>query len=299
MFRVIVDMELDTKINSYPKVYNLGHSAIRSLFEDEIVIQEKVDGSQFSFGLFNGEVKFRSKGVEVYPEKAGMFHEGVQSVLSVKDKLPEGVVFRGEYLQKPKHNSLTYDRIPQNHIVLFDLQDGIGRELYFDYEVTKQWADKLGFDCIPQFKKLKIDGFDDIASLMDQESYLGGCQIEGLVFKNYNKFTADGKAVMGKYVSENFKEIHTKDWKGRNPTNKNVIDIISVGLATEARWEKAVQHIKERGELEDSPKDIGNILKEVNLDIRAECEEEIKEMLYKWAIKDNAHAGFRSGIRIS
>lgn len=42
-------------IRSYPKVYNLGHKAIVELFDDEVTVEEKIDGSQFSFGLVKGE----------------------------------------------------------------------------------------------------------------------------------------------------------------------------------------------------------------------------------------------------
>jgi len=36
-------------INSYPKIYNLGHRAVREIFEEAVIFQEKVDGSQISF----------------------------------------------------------------------------------------------------------------------------------------------------------------------------------------------------------------------------------------------------------
>jgi len=277
------------KINGYPKIYNMGHSAIRALFEDEVVIQEKVDGSQFSFGMFNGELKFRSKGVEVDPQNAGMFKQGCDAVKKVSDRLRDGIVYRGEYLQKPKHNTLKYDKIPSNHIVIFDMQDGIGTEKYFTHEEVMEEAKCLGFDCIPQYTKQKINGLDDITNLMKNESYLGGCKIEGLVFKNYNKFTNDGKACMGKHVSEEFKESHQKDWKGRNPTGKDVLELISTGLCTEARFKKAVQKLRDMGNLQNSPKDIGELMKILTIDIKEECSDDIKEALYKWAINEKQY----------
>ena len=58
-------------ISSYPKVYNLGHRAIVGLTEESVVVQEKVDGSQFSFGLMPPAVegmedvlKMRSRAIE-------------------------------------------------------------------------------------------------------------------------------------------------------------------------------------------------------------------------------------------
>ena len=108
------------KINSYPKVYNLGHPAIKELFEDSVIIDEKIDGSQFSFAKINNELLCKSKGKELFinqPEK--MFSRALATVIKIKDKLKEGYINRAEYLQKPKHNTLAYDRIPNNHLIIF------------------------------------------------------------------------------------------------------------------------------------------------------------------------------------
>jgi hypothetical protein len=42
-----------TSWHSYPKLYAMGHRAIADLLLDDVIVQEKVDGSQFSFGLFD------------------------------------------------------------------------------------------------------------------------------------------------------------------------------------------------------------------------------------------------------
>lgn len=39
-------------IESYPKIYNMGHAAIAELLLGEVTVEEKVDGSQISFGIF-------------------------------------------------------------------------------------------------------------------------------------------------------------------------------------------------------------------------------------------------------
>ena len=52
--------------HSYPSIYNLGHAAVANLLAVPHQVQEKVDGSQFSFGRFveDGKVRLRvrSKG---------------------------------------------------------------------------------------------------------------------------------------------------------------------------------------------------------------------------------------------
>jgi len=51
--------------HSYPKVWNLGHPNIAMLFEEDVTVEEKIDGSQFSFGIFHGELKCRSRGQQL------------------------------------------------------------------------------------------------------------------------------------------------------------------------------------------------------------------------------------------
>jgi hypothetical protein len=117
--------------------------------------------------------------------------------------------------------------------------------------------------------------------MLENESFLGGVKIEGVVAKNYTQFGRDGKVSMAKYVSEAFKEVHNKEWKLANPGQKDVVEGLIAGLRTEARWQKAVQHLAESGDLTHTPKDIGALMKEVKDDIIAEEVERIKGILWK------------------
>jgi hypothetical protein len=47
-----------------------------------------------------------------------------------------------------------------------------------------------------------------------------------------------------------------------------------------------VQHLREKGELENSPRDIGKLMKEIHIDVETEEESEIKKFLYNYFIKD-------------
>jgi hypothetical protein len=126
---------------------------------------------------------------------------------------------------------------------------------------------------------------------------LGGQKIEGVVLKpiNYNIFGEDKKVLMGKYVSEAFREIHKHEWKLSNPSRTDFIDLLAQQYTTPARWNKAIIHLKEQGLIQDSPKDIGLIMKEVPLDILKECEQEIKDKLFEhfWStIRRKVVSGF-------
>jgi len=270
------------QIGSYPKVYTLGHKAIESLFDNKVVVEEKVDGSQFSFMKKKGRLYCRSKEVQLDPfSTIGMFEKAVNIVKELEPLMHEGWTYRSEYLQTPKHNTLEYSRVPNKHLIVYDIDKGL--EDYISYEEKKDEANKIGLECVPLIYFGLISGPEDIMDLMQTESILGGTTIEGMVFKNYKRFTSDGKVCMGKYVSTVFKEQNKEKWKKDKPTKKDVIQRVVEVFRTDARWNKSVQHLKEAGLLTNSPKDISDLMKEVIKDTEIECIDEIKDMLYEWA----------------
>ena len=121
-------------IPSYTSIYNLGHKAITDLLKGEVIVEEKIDGSQFSFMNDEGILKFRSKGKEMFAEAPEqLFAKAVQAVQDAHRErpLPSGFVFRGEYLSKPKHNVLLLRPCRlTNHIVIFDIQPADEEESY-------------------------------------------------------------------------------------------------------------------------------------------------------------------------
>lgn len=269
-------------IASYGSIYNLGHRALADLFGGPVVVQEKVDGSQFSFGVYGGELVCRSKGQVLVPDAPEkMFAAAVEQAERVKGLLPDGRTFRAEYLQKPKHNTLAYDRTPANHLILFDIDRG--QQDYLPPDDVAEWAAALGFEAVPTIHNGLIENPDAIRDLLTTTSVLGGQTIEGVVIKNYARFGPDKKVLMGKFVSEAFKERNAKEWKQSNPGGKDIVEQLIEELRTEARWAKAVQHLREQGRIEGTPRDIGVLMKEAGQDIAAECREDIAAALWKWA----------------
>ena len=269
--------------HSYGKIYNIGHPAVKDLFQGPVLIEEKVDGSQFSFGVFDGEIKCRSKGKEqlvAAPDK--MFNQAIETVKLLKDILRPGWTYRGEYLNKPRHNALAYDRIPKNNIILFDI--AVNEETYLTRIEKETEANRIGLEIVPQFK-LEIKNADDIKMLLEYTSILGGQKIEGIVVKNYTRFGSDGKTLMGKHVSEAFKEVHKLTWGESNPSKKDILAFLIYKYKHPTRWNKAIQHLQEAGNLTNSPKDIGNLIKEVQRDIKEECSEEIAQELMRYAME--------------
>lgn len=271
--------------HSYPKIYAIGHRQVADLFKDPVIVEEKVDGSQLSFGVFDGEIRIRSRG-RVFDINAAdsMFEKAATTVTLLCHELHDGWTYRGEYLNKPKHNSLTYNRTPAQNFILFDVETGLSA--FLDGPEKLAEANRLGLECVPMYHAGTITDWESLKLFLDRESCLGGPKVEGFVVKNYNRFAPDGHPLMGKYVSEAFKEIHSKEWKKSNPGGKDVIGELVERHRTEARWAKAVQHLRETGDLLGDPRDIGPLLKELNVDFEAECVDDVKDYLYRWASKN-------------
>lgn len=265
-------------INSYPSVMQIGHKMILDIFKSPVLIEEKIDGSQFSFGVsIDGELACRSKGKQQLMDAPDKMFERAVEVIKTLDLRP-GWTYRGEYLSKPKHNTLAYARVPKNNIILFDVNSGL--EEYLTPEQKHAEADRIGLEFVPVMYEGLVTDFEMFKTFLDMDSVLGGCKVEGVVVKNYDVFTAEKKVAMGKYVSDAFKEKHEGDWKDRNPNTKDIETLLTEAYRTEARWQKAVQHLRESGQLTGTPKDIGILMKEVPSDILKECEEEIKQKLF-------------------
>lgn len=277
-------------VGAFPKINALGTRFVKDIFQNDVEITEKLDGSQFGFGKINGELITRSKGaIQDLNNPDTLFKEGVEYIKSIQDRLPDNMFFYGEIFKKPKHNTLCYDRIPKNHIALFGavrLPDNFVSR----HSELEEWANRFDIEVIPLLYQGKVDSIDFIYEFMDRTSALGGAKIEGVVVKNYYQNVILTQDIVlplmaGKFVSEEFKEVHRGRWKTEE-TKGGKLQTFMEGFRTPARWDKAIIHLRERGELTETPKDIGLLMKEVSEDIEAEEIDYIKDQLYVMFRKD-------------
>ena len=274
-------------LRSYPKVWNIGHPNTDELFDGEVVVQEKVDGSQFSFGVVDGELDIRSKGATIYhPCADKLFSAAVDTVAALFEQnlLHEGWTYRGEAIRGPKHNTLAYDRAPAGCVILYDID--IGEERRVDTQSLRQFAYILGLEVVPTLYQGVVEDVEQLKKLLDLPPLLGGEMIEGIVVKNYHRFDHTGKQVMGKYVAEKFHERHTPEWKSSHPKKAEIVQQLGQALATEARWVKAVQRRRDNGDLLWAPQDIGPLLIDLQRDTEEEEKANIMEALYEAFSKD-------------
>ena len=285
-------------IKAFPKIFAVGTDYINNIFEDDVEITEKIDGSQFVFGRIDGELYMRSKGKQLIldaPEK--MFSVAVNYVLSIQDFVADNTVYYCEYLNKPRHNILNYGRTPINNIILFGISKRTTKFIS-NYSDLKREAELLNIETVPALFTGKIKTSEELLTFLDIDSILGNTKIEGVVVKNYAKpFLLGGQPIplmAGKYVSEKFKEKHKTNW-GKEYTSKGKWQTFIEGYRSDARWHKAIQHLRDNGELENAPKDIGKLIVEIKRDIAEEEKEIIKNFLWKeysQEVMRKATAGF-------
>ncbi len=270
--------------SAFPKLFAIGTGYIADLFEGDVEVTEKIDGSQFGFGKSkDGELFIRSKG-KLQPIDAPdkMFEVGADYVKSIADRLPNGYTFYGEYLNKPRHSTLAYDRVPKNNIILFGVKKD--DETYeSDFDAIAKFAEILDIESVPLLFRGRIGSTDELLAHLETVSTLGGQKIEGVVVKRYEPWLFGGVPMPlkgGKYVSESFKEVHSADWSKEN-TTKGKWETFKDNYRTEARFNKAVQHLEDDGLLTRTPKDIGLLIKEARHDIVTEEKEVIKDFLWQ------------------
>lgn len=271
----------------YNKVNRLGHRHTQGLLEGNVVVQEKVDGSQFSFGLIDGVPRFRSKGAEVYAGQGGQFEQAVQELLLRASKMSSGLVYRGECLTRPKHNVLAYDRRPTGCVMLFDIEDTETGRHHSPAELAATAAD-LALEAVPCLYTGPGSAISQemMGQWLQATSILGGATVEGFVIKRYDLVDplTSRAPLVGKVVREEFRELNQKGPAA--PVGPNdIVGKLGHKLRSPARWEKAIGRARDAGTLLNSEADIGPLLRSIQDDIWAEEEEMVKTALLAWAKK--------------
>lgn len=283
-------------LQTYGKIMNLGSSdrRIAGILDGPVVVQEKIDGSQFSFEVdsMTGDLLIRSKGqmIECFDAADQLFASSIHTVVECFDKgmLEPGYIYRGEAQYKEKHVTITYGRVARGNIILFDVVKPDGT--YMTMKELEAEASRLGVEFSQVFFDEEIVTVDQLKSLIGTESMLGGHTIEGVVIKNYHDWFTHGDGSTApkraKLVDELFKEKHKKDWKAENPNRSDVVALLVAELSSKVRYAKCVQRLKENGELEGDPRDIGKLMKAFHDDLVDEEAAYIKDKLFEAFIKN-------------
>lgn len=259
--------------HKYKKIYRLGHDENAEIFsdpEDEIVIQEKIDGGNFRFAILNGKVIIGSRTQQLTDDEGNdsnmnkMFIRCANYVREqIKDKdlsKYEGLLFYGENCVK---HTISYDWEEIPPFLGFDILD-LTTGKFYGYGDVQLVYGFLNLPMVPHFRTCKVKDLPQIDDdLVPISKYARDSapdrKAEGLVFKNYRK------QIMAKYVRDAFKEKNAEAFGGTPKYNKvdetQNADFL-FKFCTNARIEKAIFKRLEQGDsldlklMQHVPKDV-------------------------------------------
>lgn len=278
-------------MRSYQKIQQPYKEEVETIWNGHVIIEEKVDGSQFRIEIDDkGQISCGSHHQELNLVDNN-FKKGTEAAqeLFKNYKAPNNCVTSifCEYLSKPKQNAIPYARVPRNNLVIFDV---IENSVYLNRKEKERFAEMMNMEVVPLLWEGAGESFTETtrAELLKMPSFLGHQagydRVEGIVVKNYglwydvNKYPyLEGMWLCTKIVNDSFKEKN----KVENPSAGNALIALKESVRTEARWKKAVQHLKEKGELKLDMTDMVKLAPRVVDDLREEEEETIKKELWK------------------
>jgi len=133
--------------------------------EDIIVVEEKLDGSNFRFIINNNTVTFGSRNLELGTESSKQFTECIEYLYNIlkskKLKNYHGKIFYGEYVSQRNRHTLNYDWKSVPIFSGYDVYDVVNG-YWFDHESAKQAFEDLGLAFVPivEIGKVKDLGRD-------------------------------------------------------------------------------------------------------------------------------------------
>lgn len=194
----------------------------------EVIIQEKIDGSNTAIYNDNGKIRYFSRSQELTGE------DGLNGFIKwikfrenkILENLPIGYVLYGEWLGQGKinYNSLAkqgkiepyyaFDLVKE--IVDKPTEDEDFTRVFTSIEEMKEIASKIGLKTVPELDRIILNSYEELKQkyVDDQKSSLEGtdCIREGIVIK-----TIDGHKRI-KIVGDKFQEVKSiKNGETKSP----------------------------------------------------------------------------------
>lgn len=280
-------------MEAYQKIQQPYKKEVQDIWKGNIIVEEKIDGSQFRIQIdSNGVITCGSHHQELSMVDSMFKLATTQAEEMFKDVAEKNndtiITIFCEYLSKPKQNAISYSRVPEKNLILFDLMLG-GR--YMNRKIKESFVDTVpGLEIVPLLWEGRGSDFTEEikTELLKSKSCLGHQagydRIEGMVVKNYDQYYdvnkypyMQGMWLCLKIVNDSFKEKN----KVENPSAGNRFQTLKDSCRTQARWKKSVQHLREKGDILNDMKDMAKLIPEVKNDLELEEKEAIKDGLWK------------------
>lgn len=237
----------------YQHIERFGNTEVDCIELGITYIFPKIDGTNGSVWLENGEIKAGSRNRELSLEKdnAG-FYQWVLSNDKIKAYLTENPTHRlyGEWLVP--HSLKTYREDAWRRFYIFDITiDKENDEIeYIPYELYSEKLESFGLDYIPLLVKYKNGDYERFMNQLKQNTFLvkdGEGIGEGIVIKNYDFYNKYNRQTWAKIVGSEFKEKHIKEF-GSNEIELTMLEEkIAEEFLTESFIEKEYSKIAIEG----------------------------------------------------
>lgn len=217
----------------YMHIERFGSDAVQGIEFGDCVIMPKIDGTNGSVWLENGELHAGSRKRELSEEQdnAGFFafvqqNEALKKLLTNE---PQRRLY-GEWLVP--HSLKTYSDNAWRRFYVFDVyMDDLG--CFLPYSKYQPLLEEYGVDYIPAMSTFKNATYDNLLVELKSNKFLireGEGFGEGIVIKNYDFKNRFGNTVWAKIVSNCFKEKHQK---AMGPVEKKFKDLIEQKIVDE------------------------------------------------------------------
>ena len=248
---------MSLKHYKYPKIRALGDDENKDIFEyvdDEIIVEEKIDGGNFSFFLSDdGKTVYecsRNRNLTTDEDEKTFGKQRAYLRKIIKDKELNPLYIY--YCEAMARHTIAYETIPD--IVALDIRlkhkafepdTEVG--FFLNRDAKEIEFKRIGLEVVPliwrgkarELRKIEVD------TLIGKSAYYSG-QSEGAVIKNYNRKSSVGNhQIFAKIVADCFKENNKAVFGSIKSANTDTIKIVDE-FCTDARVRKMVlKHVNE------------------------------------------------------
>lgn len=237
------------EFKKYQHLERFGTTEVQHIELGDCFIFPKIDGTNASVWLSNGEVQAGSRNRHLSLEKdnAG-FLEWVLQQENIKEYLEANPKHRlyGEWLVP--HSLKTYREDAWKKFYVFDVAKDYEEGLeYFHYDSYKILLENYGIDYIPPICTATNASYEQLVNQLMKNVFLiedGKGVGEGIVLKNYGYKNKFGRTTFAKIVTSEFKEKHAKTMGGGDIKGKKMVEQeIAIEYVTKALCEKVYAKI--------------------------------------------------------
>lgn len=252
----------DWFLTKYQHVERLGHDDVMGLLDGTVVVQEKLDGANFSVAKHPEKgliLASRNNVISVGGHPSTGFNGAIEYVLDhpgiakVLEHHPDWVL-RGEWLTR---HTINYEATKMKKFYVFDVQDRDGKYVPISQYAAVMELREILF--IPALAEFTSPSLDQLTELTQGPGAYGAAQKEGIVVKRYDFVNKWGRTTWGKLVSADFREAN-KIHMGA--TKHDPIEIQFASKVTDEDILKVIHKIRDAAgttTIKDMPQVLGRV----------------------------------------